>query len=139
VKVNAKSSWRITPEDSMKAKCVYKFLVCAAVLCFSENIQAATTATVNFELLRGYLIVVPVTINGVGPVKFLLDTGTNTTLISLEFARQLQLCPQDRIELITVAGVQHLVRSQLESLTVGTQTATGLEVLISELREVLAI
>jgi predicted aspartyl protease len=114
---------------------VSKFLACAALLCL-EGIGFANP--VNFTLRRGHLIVIPVTINGMGPHDFLLDTGASTTLLTPEFARQLRLRPIDRIELATVAGSQILVRSELERVTVGAQTATNVEVLISELREVRA-
>lgn len=117
----------------MQTNWLSKFVACAVLLLLGNNICAET---VNFTLRRGHLIVIPVTLNGLGPYDFLLDTGANTTLITPEFARQLRLRPLDRIELVTVAGSQILVRSQLERVSVGQQTATNVEVLISELREV---
>lgn len=113
-----------------------KFVACAAWLLLSSSVCAAT---VNFTLRRGHLIVIPVTLNGAGPYDFLLDTGASTTLVTPEFARQLRLRPLDRIELVTVAGSQILVRSQVERVTVGQHSATDVEVLISELREVRAV
>lgn len=119
----------------MRARWISNFVVCATLLCLGGSVFAAT---VNFTLRRGHLIVIPVTINGSGPHDFLLDTGSTTTLVTPEFARQLRLRPIDRIELVTVAGSQILVRSQLERMSVGAQTAMGVETLISELREVRA-
>ncbi|MEP7341175.1 MAG: aspartyl protease family protein [Acidobacteriota bacterium] len=119
----------------MRTRLISKFTAWAALLCL-EGIGFADP--VNFTLRRGHLIVIPVTINGMGPHDFLLDTGASTTLLTPEFARQLRLRPIDRIELVTVAGSQILVRSELERVTVGAQTATDVEVLISELREVRA-
>ena len=112
-----------------------KFVACAALLLLSSSVCAET---VNFTLRRGHLIVIPVTLNGLGPYDFLLDTGASTTLVTPEFARQLRLRPIDRIELVTMAGTQILVRSQVERVSVGQQTATNVEVLISDLREVRA-
>jgi predicted aspartyl protease len=68
-----------------------------------------------------------------------LDTGSNTTLISAEFARSLRLRPIDRVELVTVAGSQIVPRAQLESLSVGAKTAPDLEALFSDLREARAV
>lgn len=119
----------------MRTRLFSKFLTCAALFCLGG---IGFAAPVNFTLRRGHLIVIPVTINGIGPHDFLLDTGASTTLVTPEFARQLRLRPIDRIELVTVAGSQVLVRSKLESVNVGGQTAANVEVLISELREVRA-
>ncbi len=127
----------------MKERNKSKFLTCAAVF-FSSLIpfagaQTLAASTVQFKLLRDYLIVIPVTVNGLGPYEFLLDTGTNTTLVGAEFARQLRLRPIDRIELVTVSGAQIVPRAQLESVAVGAKTARGLESLFSDLREVRAV
>ncbi len=124
---------------SIQASKLSKFVVCATLCFLCGSLRTMAASTVNFKLLRGYLIVIPVMVNGAGPYEFLVDTGTNTTLLGSEFARQLRLRPLDRIELVTVAGSQLLVRSQVASLTVGAQTVTPLEVLWSELRELRAI
>src|SRR5215471_4677537 len=48
---------------------------------------------VGFELAGpgGAAIVVPVTINGQGPYKFVVDTGATLTCVDQELARQLNL------------------------------------------------
>ena len=127
----------------MKELSQSKFLTCAAVLIggFSVFASSQTLAalTTQFKLLNGYLIVIPVTVNGAGPYEFVLDTGSNTTIISAEFARSLRLRPIDRVELVTVAGSQTVPRAQLESLSVGAKTAPNPEALFSDLREVRAV
>ncbi len=127
----------------MKARNKSKFLACVVILigslCVFASAQTQPASTAQFKLLNGYLIVIPVTVNGAGPYEFLLDTGTNTTLISAEFARQSRLRPIDRIELVTVAGSQILPRAQLESVAIGAKTAKNVEALFSDLREVRAV
>ncbi len=127
----------------MKERNKSKLLTCAVVLLGSlswlANGQAFAASTVKFKLFRDHLIVIPVTVNGAGPCEFLLDTGTNTTLVSVEFARALRLRPIDRLELVTATGSQVVPRAQLETLTVGAKSVARLEVLISELREVRAV
>jgi predicted aspartyl protease len=127
----------------MKERNKSKFLTCVVVLigglCVFASAQTQPASIAQFKLLNGYLIVIPVTVNGAGPYEFLLDTGTNTTLVSAEFARQLRLRPIDRIELVTVAGSQIVPRARLESLTVGAKTAKKVEALFSELREARAV
>jgi predicted aspartyl protease len=105
-----------------------------AVLLLFSGTSAKAATDMQFTLVRNYLIVTSVTINGTGSYEFLLDTGTNTTLLHTEFAAQLGLRPIDRIELLTVAGSQAVPRAKLPSLTLGQKTVTDLEVLFSDLR-----
>lgn len=119
----------------MRARWISNFVACLILL---SSVGSVCATPVKFTLRSGHLIVIPVTVQGSGPHDFLLDTGTNTTLVTPEFAQQLRLRPLDRIELMTVSGAQLLVRSQLEQVSIGAATARGLEVLISELREVRA-
>jgi len=127
----------------MKERNNSKILACATVLlaslCSFASARTRAVSTVNFQLLDGYVIVIPVTVNGAGPYEFLLDTGANTTLVSVEFARQLRLRPIDRVELVTVAGSQIVPRVWLESVKVGAKSATDLEALLSDLREARAV
>lgn len=108
-----------------------------AVLLLPTSAGAATD--IQFTLVRNYLIVVSVTLNGAGPYEFLLDTGTNTTLLHTEFAAQLGLRPIDRVEIITVAGTQAVPRAKLPSLRLGDKVVNDLEVLFSDLRGVRSV
>jgi predicted aspartyl protease len=133
----------LTPEDFMKERKKSKFLTRAAVLigslCVFASARPWDASTAQFKLIDGYMIVIPVTVNGTGPYEFLLDTGSNTTIISAEFARTLRLRLIDRVELVTVAGSQIVPRAQLESLAVGSKSAKNPEALFSDLREVRAV
>ncbi|MFN8005233.1 MAG: retropepsin-like aspartic protease [Acidobacteriota bacterium] len=123
----------------MKPRTFSIFVLCAMLLgrvCLAHNQTSQTTAALQFTLLREYAIVIPVTVNGRNRCEFLLDTGASTTILSQEFARKLRLRPLDRLELVTPTGSQLVVRSHLDQLTVGSKTATQLEVLWSDLQEV---
>src|SRR5215472_7366597 len=63
---------------------VFTLSACAVV-------PAQTTVTATFKLMDGYMVVVPVSINGGQPLDFLLDTGTSRTMIERKIANQLQL------------------------------------------------
>jgi predicted aspartyl protease len=52
---------------------------------------ATTEVTVRIRIANDYLIVVPVTINGSGPYDFLLDTGSNNTILDQKLADELAL------------------------------------------------
>ncbi len=112
-----------------------KNLVFVATLFLIAHGEIFAGSEVKFKLILDYVIVIPVTINGTGPHEFLLDTGTNTTVVSAEFAERLTLRPIDRIILRSINGSQIVARSRLDCLTVGSKSTNNLEVLISDLRE----
>lgn len=85
--------------------------------------------------MKDYLIIVPVRINDSETLEFLLDTGTNTSVIIPEVAARLKLRPVDRTEIVTVAGSIIAPRSFLPRLTLGGKSAENTEVLWSELPE----
>lgn len=77
---------------------------------------------VAFRTVNGNLAIVPAYINGHGPFDFLVDTGTNTTLIDVQLAAELELEPVGRISLRTLAGSETAPRYFLGSLTVGAHS-----------------
>lgn len=114
-------------------------VISVSLICLLTDKTAQASAPVQFKLIRNQMIIVQVKLNGAGPFEFLLDTGTNTTIIEPELAQQLKLRPQDRIELITVAGAQAVPRAQLESVALGPAVAENLEALITDLRAIRAL
>lgn len=113
-------------------------LRCAAACLMLLTIDALSSRAVQagelvrFRLVRDYLIVVPVRIGGAGPFDFLLDTGTNTTLVDIELAQTLGLRPVDRIYLASVADQRAVPRAFAKSLSLGRQSTGPLEVLCTE-------
>jgi predicted aspartyl protease len=114
-------------------------LLCRPGVCIFADQPDARRSPIRFKLERNFLITVPVFVNGAGPFDFMLDTGTNTTILHPEFARQLGLRPIDRLLLVTVAGSRAVPRSRLERLTLGPRTVTGVEVLWTDLGEIRAL
>ena len=88
------------------------------------------------RLLGGRLPVVPVYIEGQGPFEFLLDTGTNSTIVTPEVAARLGLRPADRVRLITVAGERDVPRARLRRVAVGGSVASDVEALVSGLEQI---
>ena len=101
-----------------------------------KAVYASSSSRVAFRFVRNYLVVVPVRVNGLGPFDFMLDTGTNTTIITPELARQLNLRPIDHITLVTLAGSVVAPRATLDSVQVGAETTKHLEVICDELQGV---
>lgn len=100
-----------------------------ALLCALTGQTADARSPVNFRLVKGCFVVIPVRVNGAGPFDFLLDTGTNTTLITPELARRLGLSAAGQVSLITPSGATATPRAVLDSLALGTKSVERLEVL----------
>lgn len=103
------------------------------LVCALNGQTADARSPVNFRLVRDCLVVIPVRVNGAGPFDFLLDTGTNTTLITPELAGRLGLSATDQVSLITPSGATTTPRAVLDSLALGTKSVERLEVLYDDL------
>jgi hypothetical protein len=71
----------------------------------AESHCPGNVASLPFRLVNGYQIVVPVSINHSGPYDFLLDTGTQVTIVGPALASELHLKTQGNA-LVAGAGFQ---------------------------------
>ena len=118
------------------ARCVLAICINSLFLTFNLTAQTSSDdSSVRFRLLHDYLIIVPVQVNKVSACDFLLDTGTNSTVITPELATHIKLRPVDRIELVTIAGSQITTRSYLRELSIGSESIENVEVLTADLQE----
>jgi clan AA aspartic protease (TIGR02281 family) len=91
------------------------------------------TAVADATFIQGNHIVVPVTINGRGPVKLLLDTGASTVTLSRALAARLGINWRDGIKVTaTLADGQKTngYSVLLRSVTVGDFTAAGVRAVV---------
>jgi hypothetical protein len=95
----------------------------------------AQSRVLPFRLAHNTLVVVSVWANGTGPFDFILDTGTETTIVDVSVARQLSLPSLGHIQLNSLARTQAVTGSSLRNLTVGPAQAENLDVLVEDLRE----
>ena len=91
--------------------------------------SAEAGAGVQFRMVGGFLVVVPLTLEGAGAFDFVVDTGTNTTLIDRELAEQLKLQPVGREHLETLTGAEVVTRYVLSSIQLGDKSMECLTVL----------
>jgi predicted aspartyl protease len=89
--------------------------------------------------LRGYLMVVSVSINERGPFDFLVDTGSNTTLIDPALAAELSLKPKDRFHLASFASATEVPRYYLTTFKAGPVSVSNLEALAVPLPQLAAL
>ncbi|HEY6274062.1 MAG TPA: retropepsin-like aspartic protease [Terriglobales bacterium] len=94
---------------------------------------------VAVQTLHDYLMVVTVTVNDRGPFRFLLDTGTNTTLIDPELAQELKLTPVDGMTLGSMGKSVPVARYFLQGFRVGEASVSNLEVLALTLPQLRAL
>jgi predicted aspartyl protease len=88
-------------------------------------------------LLHGYMILDQVSINGTGPYRFLVDTGSQSTALKSQVARTLKVEPAYRVTLETAVGSQVVPAAKVRDITVGPFKVEDIEVLWYELHDVL--
>jgi aspartyl protease len=118
----------------------WRMLLCCATLVTALPAVAATDSNaVPVRLLRGYLMIAQVSIDDRGPFDFLVDTGSNTTLLDPGLAAELNLHAKDRLQLTSLANAAAVPRYFLGKLTVGTLSLSNLEALAAPLPELRAV
>jgi predicted aspartyl protease len=108
----------------------FLFLCCAGTAHALVSAPAPEPGnSVPVRMLRGYLMVVGVSIEDHGPFDFLVDTGTNSTLLDPELAVELKLVPQDRLQLASLSGSTSVPRYFLPKIKAGPAALSNLEAL----------
>jgi hypothetical protein len=120
--------------------CKLTFVVALLICCVLGNGEEIKgKADVRFRLLQNAMIVVPVVIDGQGPFDFILDTGTESSLIDPKLARRLNLNSADHLTLYTSNGYNNVIRAFIPKLLVGKASAEHVEVLVGHLDGVTAL
>ncbi|HET9427238.1 MAG TPA: retropepsin-like aspartic protease [Allosphingosinicella sp.] len=83
---------------------------------------AETSETLGFTSDESRRMTVAVDIDGRGPYPFIVDTGAERTVVSLELAEALGLPSLGDVTLATVANVRRVPSVQIESMRVGRRT-----------------
>lgn len=76
----------------------------------------------SFQSDAGQRMTVPVSIEGRGPFRFMVDTGAERTVISRELARQLQLNEGSRATVHSMTEVKEIATVRIPALQVSTKT-----------------
>jgi hypothetical protein len=92
-------------------------IVTLLLLAISTNMAAGRSTTL-FELLEDGSVVVPVTIGGTGPYRFVLDTGSSRTVITSRLWKTLRLPAVAKTVIVTPAGRDEAYVVRLEGLAV---------------------
>ena len=107
------------------------FLLAAIIPTLSAETHCpGNVASIPFRLVNRYQIVLPVLINHSGPYDFLLDTGTDTTIVAPSLAAELQLATQGAAVVSGAAFHESATFAQLDLLEAGSHAVSGQEVLV---------
>lgn len=94
--------------------------------------QAATTDVVAIRKDQWSRMTVPVKVVEQGPFRFLIDTGSQNTVLSRELANRLSLVPNRQARLISVAGTQMVDMVDLDQIDLGRRSYYGLSAPVLE-------
>jgi len=75
-----------------------------------------SVASVTPRFVQRALIVIPVKVNQAGPFDFMVDTGSQVTVIDPALASELHLKPQGTVGLVSAAGYAHASVTLLDTL-----------------------
>ena len=96
------------------------------------------TASVTPRFVQHALIVIPVKINQAGPFDFMVDTGSQVTVIDPSLALQLDLKPQGRVGLVSVANFAQASVTLLDTLEAGSRVVEKSPAIVQDLRPIQA-
>ena len=112
------------------------FAVAVAVIpaLTAETRCPGNVESLPFRLVNRYQIIVAVYLNHSGPYNFLLDTGTQITLIDPSLATDLHLSTQGSAEVAGVGFHSAATFAQLDLVEVGKRAVTNQKVLMYDLQ-----
>ena len=88
---------------------------------------------VPFHFVRGFAVIVPVTVNGHGPYDFMLDTGCTITTVDRELGQELALEPQGQGTVMTLTQQRTSPLAFARAVVVGPVAEHNVEVMIRDL------
>jgi predicted aspartyl protease len=111
-------------------------LVIAAMLLWAVPASLADTlnpAVVPFHFIRGFAVMVPVTVNGSGPYDFMLDTGSTITSVDRELGQELALQLRGQGTVMTLTERASTSLAVARSVAFGPVTEQNVEVMVRDL------
>ena len=121
-----------------------QMLLCASVATMNLSALAAerhcpgNVASVTPRIVAHTFLVIPVKVNQQGPFDFMVDTGSQVTIIDPSLGAELSLKPRERVELVFAAGHADASLSVLDSLEAGFQTVAHPFAIVHDLGQVKA-
>jgi len=95
-------------------------------------------ASVTPRFVQHALIVIPVRINQAGPFDFMVDTGSQVTVIDPSLAAELGLRTQGKVGLVSVASFARASATILDSLEADSRVVENSPAIVQDLRQIQA-
>ena len=95
-------------------------------------------ASVAPRFVQGALIVIPVKINQKGPFDFMVDTGSQITVVDPSLALELNLTSQGRVGLVSVANYAQASVTLLDTLEANSKMVEKSPAIVQDLRQIQA-
>lgn len=99
----------------------------------AETHCPGNVASVPLRHANAYQMIVAVSLNHSGPYDFLLDTGTQMTIIDPAIASDLHLCSAGRAAIVGVGFHESVGMADLDTLAVGDHSISDQRILVSDL------
>jgi predicted aspartyl protease len=96
---------------------------------FFQNAPLLAESPVGFELVNGQFVVVSVLINNTGAYDFMLDTGSNVTLVDPQLISRLDAVSLGNKQLETPAGSRSVSCYRIDKFQLGPTVVRSLEVI----------
>jgi hypothetical protein len=122
----------------------FKVLASVVVAATAVSTLAAETgcpgnvAGLPFRLVNRHQIILPVSVNHSGPYNFLLDTGTQITMVDPTLASELRLATQGQAEVASAGMHASASFAQLEQVETGSHAVAKLKALVYDLKNLQA-
>jgi hypothetical protein len=104
----------------------------------AETRCPAGVSSLHPRIVAGALLVIPVEINQSGPYDFMVDTGSQLTVIDPALASQINLKPQGTVGLVATAASSQATVGFLDSLQAGSKVVANPLVVIQDLTPIQA-
>jgi hypothetical protein len=102
-----------------------------ALLLIHSFAAASPAVPLPFHLTARGAIIVPAIVNGIGPVSFMLDTGSNGSVISEQLASTLGAKVVARTTLMSASGRRDALMVRIEHLAVGGVSAHDVQMTVA--------
>jgi Aspartyl protease len=104
----------------------------------AESHCPANIVSVTPRLVQGVLVIIPVKINNAGPFDFMVDTGSQLTVIDSSLASQVGLKSQGQVGLVSVAKYAQASVAVVDSLEAGSKAVARPAVVVQDLGQIRA-
>jgi aspartyl protease len=104
----------------------------------AETHCPGNVASVPFHLANRHQMIVNVSVNHSGPYSFLLDTGTQTTMVDTSLANELRLSTEGAAQVASVGVHAPASFAQLDHLEAGSHAIVNQKVLVYDLQNLQA-